>query len=208
MTETVAKTALEVADKATIASAKFLSTFLVNVPLGLWKDVSFARLFGTATSRSVPSRLVPATTTSKTPIPLNRNGPSQRLPVSMRVCSAFLLRDGLTIFGSFPLAGVLSTTIPNSLALNPHAKAAIAQLVVPAMTQLVATPVHLLGLDMYNRPHAVSLSDRFVRIRRDLLSTTAARCLRIIPPFGFGCIMNAELRSLYYERLQPMIENY
>ncbi|KAJ9255919.1 hypothetical protein DTO195F2_6123 [Paecilomyces variotii] len=205
LSETIIKDAFQVTDTATVQSTIFISTFLVNVPLGLWKDVRFAQFYRTASD--CPIEPIPATQ-SGTAIPSPRlSTPSavtakvaSRVPMS--VWATFLLRDALTISGSFTLVDMLSGYIPTSLAANSHTKSILSQLVVPALTQLVAAPVHLFGLDLHNRPHAVHFSDRLVRIRQGMLSTVAARCFRLIPAFGIGCIVNRELRLTGHAALQ------
>ncbi|GAD94185.1 hypothetical protein AOR_1_62174 [Paecilomyces variotii No. 5] len=210
LSETIAKDIFQVTDTATVQSAIFISTFVVNVPLGLWKDVRFAQFYGTASDR--PIKPIPDTR-SGTAMPSPRlSSPSAvtakvvgRVPIS--ICATFLLRDALTISGSFTLADMLSGYIPNSLTANPHTKSILSQLVVPALTQLVAAPVHLFGLDLHNRPHAVRFSNRLVRIRQGMLSTVAARCFRLIPAFGIGCIMNRELRLMGHAAFQEEMMN-
>lgn len=171
-----------------IGMITFMSTTLVNVPLGVWKDVRFAQIFGTSrTSDNVQA--------ARTSLVSNRG--------FVRAATAiFLLRDSITIFGSFTLAPRLSAVIPDELIAHPHAKPVISQLTVPVLTQLIATPVHLLGLDLYIRQYAVPYSDRLVQSQRYLGSTTVMRCIRIIPAFGFGCLANMELRSLFHRKLQ------
>ncbi|RFU34138.1 hypothetical protein B7463_g2251, partial [Scytalidium lignicola] len=103
VTETLARDLFRVADKATISSAAFISTFLVNVPLGLWKDVRFAQFYGAIPDHSI-------TRNAKTSPPLTIRGSACGLPVSMGVYATFLLRDGLTIFGSLlvpPSGGII-----------------------------------------------------------------------------------------------------
>lgn len=154
----------------------FVSTTVVNVPLGVWKDISFAQIYG-ASSLSPEQQLKKL---------------KSRVPRS--ATATFLFRDSLTIFGSFTLAPSMSAMIPDSLTTNHHAKAMITQLTVPVLSQLAATPVHLVGLDLYNRPGA-SVRERALQVRRDIVSATFVRCLRIIPAFGFGCIANLEARA-------------
>ncbi|KAB8234198.1 uncharacterized protein BDW43DRAFT_310554 [Aspergillus alliaceus] len=113
--------------------------------------------------------------------------------------AAFLVRDGVTIFGSFTLASCCSSIIPDSLALQPSLKIVITQIAVPVLSQLVTTPLHLLGLDMYNRQYSVSWAERFALILRHLPSATVIRCVRIIPAFGFGCLTNIGLREFFHK---------
>ncbi|KAL4927664.1 uncharacterized protein BDV17DRAFT_292405 [Aspergillus undulatus] len=161
----------------------FVCTFLVNVPLGVWKDIRFAQLFG-ASSQVDPSR-------KSLPIP-NKTG-------STAATTTLLVRDAITIYGSFTLAQRCADVIPDSLASHPHSKTVFTQMVVPVLSQLVATPLHLLGLDLYNRQYRVPWKDRAAVVWRDLPSATAIRCARIIPAFGFGCLANMGLRSFLHQ---------
>lgn len=173
-----------------------MSTFLVNVPLGLWKDVRFAQIYGTG-SASDPARMA-KTAALPSPVPCR----TPNLGSSRAATATFLLRDAITIFGSFTLAPWLAAAIPDKLVAHPHAQTIITQLSVPSLTQLVATPLHLLGLDLYNRQHNVPWSDRLARTRRYLPSATVVRCIRIIPAFGFGCLTNTELRSVFHRQFR------
>ncbi|KAJ5733053.1 hypothetical protein N7533_013500 [Penicillium manginii] len=170
----------------------FLSTTAVNVPMGVWKDMRFAKIFGT---RAAPVAAAGAVDVARPAIVQNR-------AMARAATAIFLLRDSVTIFGSFTLAPKLSEVIPDSLTTHPHAKPVITQLTVPVLTQLVATPLHLLGLDLYVRQHTVPLVDRVKRSQQYLASTTVIRCIRIIPAFGFGCLANMELRSMFHEKLK------
>lgn len=87
-------------------------------------------------------------------------------------------------------------------AADPAAQMAAAQLLVPILSQLVATPVHLLGLDLYSSPGRGARGERAGRIRRALVGTTAVRCARIVPAFGVGGIVNTELRGWFRRRVK------
>jgi hypothetical protein len=180
-TESVAKEAYP--PKADLIT--FASTFLVNVPLGVWKDVRFAQLFGSCPDATAAA----AKTTARTPSRV----------ASVAVTATFLLRDGVTIFGSFTLAPYCTPLIPDYAAGYPHSKTVVTQIFVPVLSQLVATPLHLLGLDLYSRPYQLPWSDRLAIIRRNLRATTVMRCVRIVPAFGFGCLANMGLRSLAHD---------
>ncbi|KAJ5110161.1 hypothetical protein N7532_002806 [Penicillium argentinense] len=168
----------------------FLSTTAVNVPLGVWKDMRFAQIFGTQRAPVAAGA-----------VDVARPVLVQNRAVARAATAIFLLRDSVTIFGSFTLAPRLSAAIPDSLATHPHAKPVITQLSVPALTQLVATPVHLLGLDLYMRQQAVPFVDRVKHSQRYLASSTVTRCIRIIPAFGFGCLANMEFREMFHEKV-------
>ncbi|KAH0348387.1 hypothetical protein KCU81_g3319, partial [Aureobasidium melanogenum] len=164
------------------------SAFLVNVPLGVWKDIRFAQMFA-----RIPSRVAntaAATATATVPMP--------KLRPSRSATTVWLVRDALTLFGSFTFAPRLAAAIPDNLAVHPQT---ISQLSVPALTQIVATPLHLLGLDLTTRQHHVPWMQRIADTTRSgLLSTTIVRCFRILPAFGFGCIGNTEMRKALHKQ--------
>lgn len=184
------------ASAAATSSINFASTMTVNVPLGIWKDMRFASIFGT------PAIADPLANKAGVDCVRSKANPV-RAGVPNPAIGAFLFRDALTIFGSFTMAPALTAAIPDGLAPNPHTKAMITQLTMPALSQLVATPVHLLGLDLHSRPGSsgITVSDRWRRIRGDLYPTTVIRCIRIIPAFGVGCIVNSDLQSLFHSKL-------
>ncbi|KAE8154137.1 hypothetical protein BDV25DRAFT_167835 [Aspergillus avenaceus] len=160
----------------------FSLTFLVNVPLGVWKDMRFAKLFGQFTDATAK---------------ITKTAPTRAS--SAAAMGTFLLRDAATIFGSFTLAPRCAAAIPDSFTTHPYSKTIITQMLVPISSQLVATPLHLLGLDLYNRPYDVTWPDRLKLLMRHLPSATALRCARIIPAFGVGCLANMGLRSLFHD---------
>lgn len=61
------------------------------------------------------------------------------------------------------------------------------------MVQLVGTPIHLMALDLYNRP-GVSFSERVKHIKGIFTNSLVLRMMRFLPAFGFGGIINIELR--------------
>lgn len=172
-------------------SITFIATCTVNVPLGVWKDIRFVQTFG---GRPTPPPTGPVNT------PPNKPPPPPQSPTKFprAVAATFLARDALTILGSFTLPPMLSHRIPLA---DPAAQMAAAQLLVPVLSQVVATPVHLLGLDLYSNPGKGARGERAGRIRRGLLGTTAVRCVRIVPAFGVGGIVNTGLRERFRGRV-------
>ncbi|KAI5465282.1 hypothetical protein BGZ63DRAFT_436849 [Mariannaea sp. PMI_226] len=170
--------------KAAVGSITFVSTMVVNVPMGVWKDVRFAQIFGANAAMGSSKGVIV----------------QPKVPKSATV--TFLLRDAITIFGSFTMAPQLSSAIPDSLSTSAHVKAAITQFTVPIFSQLGATPMHLLGLDLFNRQASLPISNRVAQVGRDLPSATLVRCARIIPAFGFGCVANMETRNFFQKLLQ------
>ncbi|KAM3511491.1 hypothetical protein MY11210_004849 [Beauveria gryllotalpidicola] len=171
----------------TSGPAKFAASSLANVSLCVYKDQAFVKLFRDAAA-----------------------GPPR--PVPLPCFAIFALRDCLTIFASF--------NIPTRLA--PHIDAyttqsmrvsglTAAQFLAPAAVQLVSTPLHLLGLDLYNRPSAagagaqqgkVSWGDRWQAVRRGWLPSCAARIGRIVPAFGVGGVVNYKVRQGFMTKLE------
>lgn len=176
--------------RAATGTITFVSTMLVNVPLGVWKDLRFARYFGAG---SVPGQ---------TPVPLS---PSR---VPRMAAATFLLRDAVTIHGCFTLAPWLAGAVPDEFARNPHVKMVLTQMTVPMLSQVVATPIHLLGLDLYNRQFGVPMAERAALVRRDLGSATVVRCVRILPAFGFGCVANLEMREWFHKLMGGDVKHH
>jgi hypothetical protein len=82
----------------------------------------------------------------------------------------------------------------------------VAQFVAPAGIQLLSTPLHLLGLDLYNRPtggkELVTWGDRWAIIKKNWGVSAVARMCRIMPAFGIGGVTNSKLRSSMMQKLQ------
>lgn len=185
--ETAARHLTQKADQLLVQSVTFLSTITVNVPLGVWKDVRFVQMFGR------PSALAAVQEGATRAAP----PPVQRPKFLGTVASIFLIRDAITIFGAVNLPPMISASLPEDTFANPMLKMATMQLLVPVFSQIFATPIHLLGLDMYSHPNHES---RLARIRRNLGATTLVRCARIIPAFGVGLIANTGLREYFHEK--------
>ncbi|OAK98340.1 hypothetical protein IQ06DRAFT_31283 [Phaeosphaeriaceae sp. SRC1lsM3a] len=101
---------------------------------------------------------------------------------------------------------MLSPLLSDSYFANPAMKIVALQLSVPILSQVVATPVHLLALDLYKNPQREGRASRISRMKRNLASTTAMRCSRIIPAFGVGLIVNTGLRDYFHGRVVSRLE--
>ncbi|OTB00468.1 hypothetical protein M426DRAFT_15411 [Hypoxylon sp. CI-4A] len=182
---------------AAVGTVTLVATVLVNVPLGIWKDLRFAKIYGGAEANKTPSLKSAAVAQPATAKVAAPPVPVSRLPKAP--AAVFLLRDSLTLYGSFVLPQAVTNLVSGSTVASAHATALMVQLLVPASTQLVATPVHLLGLDMYNRPQkGLTLSDRFAHTKHYFGSATALRCMRVLPAFGFGVMANRDLRNYFH----------
>ncbi|KAL6703857.1 hypothetical protein ACN47E_008991 [Coniothyrium glycines] len=165
----------------TSGTPKFLATSTANLALCLYKDNQFTKLFSAATS---------------TP-----------RPVPLPTFALFTVRDCLTIFASFNLPPLLAPKFEAAMTqqLKTYvAAASVAQFVTPAAVQLFSTPLHLLGLDLYNRPEAGlrGRHGRAAKVLRDWGMSAFARVCRIVPAFGVGGVVNMKVRKALMERLE------
>ncbi|KAF2684527.1 hypothetical protein K458DRAFT_338676 [Lentithecium fluviatile CBS 122367] len=164
----------------TAGTSKFVATSTANLALCLYKDNRFTQLFGSAAS----SR-----------------------PVPLPTFALFTVRDCLTIFASFNLPSLLAPKLEARMSEEVKkfvGAATVAQFVTPAAVQIVSTPLHLLGLDLYNRQgvHILGQDGRAGRVVRDWAKSSFARMGRIIPAFGIGGVVNTKVRRGLMERLE------
>lgn len=166
-------------------TAKFAASSAANISLCIYKDQVFARLFG--------------------PIASSSSSSASLRPVALPTYLLFAARDCLTIFASFNLPPLLGPALSRALGdeVERHVSGrTLAQFAAPAAVQLVSTPIHLLGLDIYNRPASeITAADRWAAVRRNWAVSTAARICRIIPAFGVGGVVNFKVRQGLMERL-------
>ncbi|WEW59345.1 hypothetical protein PRK78_004815 [Emydomyces testavorans] len=177
---------------------KFASTAIVNMSICVYKDSRFAKIFGAQGQQpqSAPRSSTPTAGPSPaTCHPTRHLGSAPKIPkISLGL---FGLRDSLTIFASFNVPQLISPHIPDFLASTPSSKTSLAQFTIPATVQLFSTPLHLLGLDLYNRqpPGGLPAVDRWARVKRDWLPSCIARIGRILPAYGVGGVVNTKLRG-------------
>ncbi|KAJ3407536.1 hypothetical protein CcCBS67573_g00691 [Chytriomyces confervae] len=119
-------------------------------------------------------------------------GPARPFP--MASYGLFGLRDSLTVAASFSLPPLLSTMLQSNTSMSKTSCDSISQLALPCMVQFISTPIHLLGLDIYNNPSATAVRRAQV-VRRDFIPSTLARMGRILPAFGFGGLVNNKTRT-------------
>jgi hypothetical protein len=163
----------------TAGTAKFAASSAANVGLCIYKDQVFVKLFG-------PPGAVPR------PVP----------PASYLL---FTLRDCLTIFASFNVPPLLGPYLNSHMSEELRKKVCgmtVSQFAAPAAVQLISTPLHLLGLDLYNRPTNVSMAERWVQVRKNWAISAGARICRIVPAFGVGGVVNMKVRRSLMTRLE------
>ncbi|KAH0490971.1 hypothetical protein TgHK011_002417 [Trichoderma gracile] len=174
------------APSTTSGPAKFAASSAANVGLCVYKDQVFVRLFG-------PPGTASSSATAR--------------PVSLPSYILFTTRDCLTIFASFNLPPLLAPKIDARLSESWKRSVSgltAAQFLAPASVQIFSTPIHLLGLDMYNRPSGPATTpwrQRWHAVRANWLVSTAARMGRIVPAFGVGGVVNMKTRRHLMERV-------
>lgn len=144
---------------------KFVASSITNVTLSVIKDKAFAAMFGV--------------------------GPPKKM--SLKTMGLFGTRDSMTILASFSLPALVSAEMQRK-GVGKGKADTLAQLLAPVSMQLFSTPLHLLGLDLYNRPDATQ-TERGSFIRNEYVKTTMARMARIFPAFGVGGVVNTGIRK-------------
>ena len=147
---------------------KFVGSSFANVSLSVIKDRAFARMFGTGDPKPMPNSSM----------------------------GLFATRDTMTILASFSLPGLISLRMQDQMNYSKGNADTLAQLLTPVSMQILSTPLHLYGLDLYNRPGTgVTSAERMAFVQQEYLKTTLARMSRIFPAFGVGGVINKEVRK-------------
>lgn len=129
--------------------------------------------------------------------------PSSALPMASYL--AFFSRDLATVGASFNMPGPAANLLQEYCGLNHSQAQKTAQVLCPVLIQTFTTPMHLLGLDYYNRPKA-SVAERLSEVAKHYTKSVVARMARIAPAFGFGGIGNTYFRNHYRSRLTAFAE--
>jgi hypothetical protein len=144
---------------------KLFSTTVTNVVSCITKDVILAKLYG-STGGVVP----------------------------LITILLFSVRDLMTIAASFTLPPKVSRQLQRSPGLPPSVAENFAQLSCPVIVQVFSTPIHLLGLSLYNSP-TLDFAQRIASMRTTYQSALNGRMGRILPAFGLGGVGNRVLRD-------------
>ncbi|KAF4974851.1 hypothetical protein FZEAL_8312 [Fusarium zealandicum] len=160
--------------------SKFLATTTVSSGLCIFKDAHVARMFS-------PS------------------------PVPLLSYALFTARDAVTIFASFNLPTMIAPKLAElpfsavtpfaSIFSSDESRLKLAQMLMPAASQLVSTPMHLLGLDLHCRKGQMAIRERLSVVRRFTGFATPLRMMRILPSFGIGSVANTGFRSSMMPRV-------
>lgn len=152
---------------------KFVGTTAVNMSLCIAKDRAFAQMFGVGAPSAFPLAAV----------------------------GLFAVRDSLTVAASFNAPKSVARKLQDDAGVDPARARTAAQLLCPALVQFVSTPLHLLGLDLYNHK-GVSAAAHASFVSREYFKSAVARIGRIGPAFGIGGVGNTSCR----ERLRAALD--
>lgn len=147
-----------------------LCTSIVNMTAIAYKDRMFAQWFGVISN-------------------------SHSLHFSARSYGLFAVRDMMTIASSFVLKKNVQSYLEAEHGVHPTWADAGASFVVPMSAQLVSTPLHILAMDLYQRPRE-TMASRWALIKNQYSSVCAGRMLRVLPAFGLGGFINDMLQKL------------
>ncbi|CAP91670.1 hypothetical protein E8E15_011332 [Penicillium rubens] len=190
---------------------KFFATTIVNMTICVYKDARFAKMFGASPSEpparnsTINTNLVARKYSSALRAPRPPSAPAApALQIPKVSYGLFCLRDSITIWASFNIPALIAPSIPDLIASNSTMKSSIAQFACPAAMQFASTPMHLLGLDLYNRQPAGGLrwTERVARIRRDYVPSCFARMGKIVPAYGIGGVVNVRMRDSLMKRVE------
>ena len=170
----------ETTSRPSAATTLFVGTTVVNSTASLIKDRAYAQMFG---SGNHVSATVP------------------RISYGL-----WMARDVTVIGSSFVLPHHVAGFLEQTTAMSDSDAVKVAQLGTPVAAQLIAGPLHFLGLDCYNRSlNHLALSKRILERSRALsasfVEVVAARMARIIPGYGIAGVLNTELRSQWRDQL-------
>ena len=100
----------------------------------------------------------------------------------------FALRDTVIVGSSFQLPIVFSPILQKRSGWSKEICDNVTQLACPGLAQFVGTPIHLIGLDLYNRPE-VSTAGRFKGLFQRTMAPLGVRIIRQVYVFGVGGIL-------------------
>ena len=145
----------------------FLISATINTGLGIMKDRYLATIFGSG------------------------------VPNFPKISYAlFAARDSFIVGASFNGPIILTPYIEENTGWTRDRSEMLAQLICPGMAQFVGTPLHLIGLDYYNRPD-ISFRARLDGLFWRTLEPLAVRICRQVYVFGLGGILVKQTNKLF-----------
>jgi hypothetical protein len=138
-----------------------LVTFAVNTGVGIPKDKAFAQAFGAIEERPFP----------------------------LRALALYVVRDIITIASAFTFPKMISRWLIKEHGYKKRRAEVTAQIASPLLVQALVTPLHLLGLDIYNRK-GKPIKDRLKLVIKQYPQSAGLRMARFLPAYGFGGVVN------------------
>jgi len=154
----------------TQSASKLLLATGAYTTSSILKDVAFAKMFSKAADVG--------------------KGAVKRVP--MTTYGTFLFRDALIIGAGFILPHMVAGGLRSSTNMDQQRCEKVAQLATPCAMQVVITPIHLLGLNLYNMPRGTP-AERARAVWSTCPESTGVRMLRFFWAYGVGGLVNKEL---------------
>lgn len=152
---------------------KLVGVTAINMTTSIIKDAAFVRYFGSKQATNVPL-----------------------------ICYIiWLVRDSLSITAAFLIPERLSKLIERKKGWKKSKCDLTSQFISPMGFQIVALPIHLLGLDFYNN-NTSPASERAKRIIQKYPNALPLRFVRMASAFGFGGISNKTFRNKLISRFE------
>lgn len=131
----------------------------------------------------------------------NRASTLEQRKVPMTSFALFCARDVNAIGASFVMPRMLAPYVSAALPqLVGRASDVACQLMSPPICELVNTPIHLLALDVYNRPNCPPI-DRARRVWKQFPTSVMVRIMRVLCAFSLGGISNRVMRGMFLQTL-------
>ena len=114
-------------------------------------------------------------------------GEERKFPVSS--LGLFFIRDIIAIASAFTIPPIFGRFLAKKFDLSESMALKLAQLSSPVLIQLIGTPIHLMGLDLYNNPE-LTMKERLVHLKSIYWNSVILRMLRFLPAYGIGGVVN------------------
>lgn len=148
-----------------------IGTSMVNMTAGIIKDAIIAVREGKKPALNEPKKSYPA-----------------------RSLAMFFVRDVCTIGAGFTLPPIFTSYLVRHNYLGKDIAPIVSSLTIPAVCQLVITPLHLLALDYYNNQDATtSFKQRCLVVKDNMRRLIVTRLGRVFFAYGVAYICNAKL---------------
>lgn len=151
---------------------KLVGVTAVNMTASVFKDRAFAYYYGKKVSNKVGI-------------------------VSM---GFWLLRDVLTMAGAFVLPSRLASIMADN-GVDKNTARKVTQFALPVGFQIMLTPLHLIGYDIYNFKDR-KLAERMTHLKLIYLPTVGIRMIRMGAAYGVGGNNNYKLRNYFISKIE------